>query len=274
MAKAAAVRTTTPRASGATPPQTADPDARPLSSGFLVPTKNSARAPACGGIRLDGSSLGAELLIRVRALRTPGESMHAHPAISAPACLSVKENLSGFFLPPLSVQKYVLPLNALVWPGVPAVLLPSARHTPSQPPRLLDLVRQVARTRFGQEDPGECSAGQRLKRSRRVSVRQTLCKSVWSGGLVGARRVQLDDQLSRRLVGTRPGPIGRRCPAPPCQLLPASCAAGVAPARLPPVSSSAATPPNHKKHQQQDQWDSGSPEERPARTPDASIPPI
>ena len=26
---------------------------------------------------------------------------------------------------------------------------------PSQPPRLLDLVRQIARTRFGQDGPGE-----------------------------------------------------------------------------------------------------------------------
>src|SRR5262249_47183657 len=28
-------------------------------------------------------------------------------------------------------------------------------HTPPQPPRLLDLVRQVARARFGQDGPGE-----------------------------------------------------------------------------------------------------------------------
>jgi hypothetical protein len=35
---------------------------------------------------------------------------------------------------------------------------PLASATTSQPPLLLDLVRQVARTRFGQEGPGDCYA--------------------------------------------------------------------------------------------------------------------
>jgi hypothetical protein len=33
---------------------------------------------------------------------------------------------------------------------------PVAPATTSQPPLLLDLVRQVARTRFDQEGPGDC----------------------------------------------------------------------------------------------------------------------